>query len=169
MFTKDNIFCEVLSRDFSTYFVKNDKLVSICDADGIRSERTVYAVSNSWMETKQAVLPLSAPVSTSILLCFGNRHNHITVFDETIFVSSMTLYQQAVQTYIHLLILRCKTLVGECPSPFNLHFPMQAAHPFGTLFTRWCALGRSKLAWGEKRLLQENRTSSVQEQANPEA
>ena len=82
-----------------------------------RSERTVYAVSNSWMETKQAVLPLSAPVSTSILLCFGNRHNHITVFDETIFVSSMTLYQQAVQTYIHLLILRCKTLVGECPKP----------------------------------------------------
>ncbi|EDP22896.1 hypothetical protein FAEPRAM212_00318 [Faecalibacterium prausnitzii M21/2] len=65
MFTKDNIFCEVLSRDFSTYFVKND----------------------------------------------------ITVFDETIFVSSMTLYQQAVQTYIHLLILRCKTLVGECPKP----------------------------------------------------
>ena len=49
------------------------------------------------METKQAVLPLSAPVSTSILLCFGNRHNHITVFDETIFVSSMTLYQQAGQ------------------------------------------------------------------------
>ena len=47
MFTKDNIFCDVLSRDFSTYFVKNDKLVSICDADGIRSERTVYAVSNS--------------------------------------------------------------------------------------------------------------------------
>ena len=47
MFTKDNIFCEVPSRDFSTYFVKNDKLVSICDADGIRSERTVYAVSNS--------------------------------------------------------------------------------------------------------------------------
>ena len=47
------------------------------------------------METKQAVLPLSAPVSTSILLCFGNRHNHITVFDETIFVSSMTLYQPA--------------------------------------------------------------------------
>jgi hypothetical protein len=24
---------------------------------------------------------------------------------------------QAVQTYIHLLILRCKTLVGECPKP----------------------------------------------------
>ena len=65
------------------------------------------------METKQAVLPLSAPVSTSILLCFGNRHNHITVLDETIFVSSMTLYQQAVQTYIHLLILRCKILVGN--------------------------------------------------------
>ena len=63
----------------------------------LRSERTVYAVSNSWMETKQAVLPLSAPVSTSILLCFGNRHNHITVFDETVFVSSMTLYQQAGQ------------------------------------------------------------------------
>ena len=48
------------------------------------------------METKQAVLPLSAPVRTSILLCFGNRHNHITVFDETVFVSSMTLYQQAM-------------------------------------------------------------------------
>ena len=69
------------------------------------------------METKQAVLPLSAPVSTSILLCFGNRHNHITVLDETIFVSSMTLYRQAVQTYIHLLILCCKMLVGECPKP----------------------------------------------------
>ena len=54
-----------------------------------------------------------APVSTSILLFFGNRHNHITVFDETIFVSSMTLYRQAVQTYIHLLILRCKMLVGS--------------------------------------------------------
>ena len=36
MFTKDNIFCEALSRDFSTYFVKNDKLVSICDAEGIK-------------------------------------------------------------------------------------------------------------------------------------
>jgi len=65
------------------------------------------------METKQAVLPLSAPVRTSILLCFGNRHNHITVFDETVFVSSMTLYQQAMQTYIHLLILLCKILVGN--------------------------------------------------------
>ena len=40
MFTKDNIFCEVLSRDFSTYFVKNDKLVSICDADGIKKPET---------------------------------------------------------------------------------------------------------------------------------
>lgn len=73
------------------------------------------------METKQAVLPLSAPVSTSILLCFGNRHNHITVFDETIFVSSMTLYQQAVQTYIHLLILRSKILVGKSRTLFDLH------------------------------------------------
>ena len=43
---------------------------------------------------------------------------------------------QAVQTYIHLLVLRCKRLLGNAPSPFNLHFPMQAAHPFGTLFTR---------------------------------
>ena len=65
------------------------------------------------METKQAVLPLSAPVSTSILLCFGNRHNHITVFDKTIFVSSMTLYQQAVRPSIQTLILRCKILVGN--------------------------------------------------------
>ena len=73
------------------------------------------------METKQAVLPLSAPVSTSILLCFGNRHNHITVFDETIFVSSMTLYQQAMQTYIHLLILRSKILVGKSRTLFDLH------------------------------------------------
>ena len=73
------------------------------------------------METKQAVLPLSAPVRTSILLCFGNRHNHITVFDETIFVSSMTLYQQAMQTYIHLLILRSKILVGKSRTLFDLH------------------------------------------------
>ena len=25
---------------------------------------------------------------------------------------------------------------GSAPSPFDLHFPMQAAHPGGTLFTR---------------------------------
>jgi hypothetical protein len=29
-----------------------------------------------------------------------------------------------------------KRLLGNAPSPFDLHFPMQAAHPFGTLFTR---------------------------------
>ena len=69
------------------------------------------------METKQAVLPLSAPVSTSILLCFGNRHNHITVFDETIFVSSMTLYRQAGHSYIQMPFLRCKMLVGIVPNP----------------------------------------------------
>lgn len=69
------------------------------------------------METKQAVLPLSAPVSTSILLCFGNRHNHITVCDETIFVSSMTLYQQAGHSYIQMPFLRCKMLVGIVPNP----------------------------------------------------
>ena len=84
------------------------------------------------METKQAVLPLSAPVSTSILLCFGNRHNHITVFDETIFVSSMTLYQQAVQTYIHLLILRCKMLVGGVPqAPLVCIFQCRLRIPAG--------------------------------------
>ena len=71
------------------------------------------------METKQAVLPLSAPVSTSILLCFGNRHNHITVFDETVFVSSMTLYLQAVRLSIQTPALRCKMLVGLCPNPFR--------------------------------------------------
>ena len=69
------------------------------------------------METKQAVLPLSAPVSTSILLCFGNRHNHITVFDETVFVSSMTLYQQAGHSSIQMLFCFAKMLVGLCPNP----------------------------------------------------
>ena len=64
-----------------------------------------------------------APVSTSILLFLGNRHNHITVFDETIFVSSMTLYPQAGQTYIHLLFLRCKMLVGKSQTLSNLHRP----------------------------------------------
>ena len=64
-----------------------------------------------------------APVSTSILLFFGNRHNHITVFDETIFVSSTTLYPQAGQTYIHLLFLRCKMLVGKSQTLSNLHRP----------------------------------------------
>ena len=34
------IFCEALSRDFGTSFVKNDKLVSICDADGIKKPET---------------------------------------------------------------------------------------------------------------------------------
>ena len=62
-----------------------------------------------------------APVSTSILLFFGNRHNHITVFDETIFVSSMTLYPQAGQTYIHLLFLRCKMLVGKSQTLSELY------------------------------------------------
>ena len=69
-----------------------------------------------------------APVSTSILLFFGNRHNHITVFDETIFVSSMTLYPQAGQTYIHLLFLRCKMLVGKSQT-LELH-PTDAGYAF---------------------------------------
>jgi len=29
-----------------------------------------------------------------------------------------------------------KHLLGNAPSPFDLHFSMQATHPFGTLFTR---------------------------------
>ena len=78
------------------------------------------------METKQAVLPLSAPVSTSILLGFGNRHNHITVFDETIFVSSMTLYLQAMSLYIQRHCLQ--ELVGRSPNPAFCIRWMQAAH-----------------------------------------
>ena len=77
------------------------------------------------METKQAVLPLSAPVSTSILLCLGNRHNHITVCDETIFVSSMTLYQQAVSSYIQRPFCVAKCLLGN-PKPLNYIRWMQA-------------------------------------------
>ena len=90
------------------------------------------------METKQAVLPLSAPVSTSILLCFGNRHNHITVFDETIFVSSMTLYQQAGRLYIQPLFCVAKCLLGN-PKPLNYIVPMQATRFCKTLFG--CAIG----------------------------
>ena len=74
------------------------------------------------METKQAILPLSAPVSTSILLCFGNRHNHITVFDETIFVSSMTLYLQAMSLSIQSP-LALQELVGQHPKPFERAAP----------------------------------------------
>ncbi|WP_343215560.1 hypothetical protein, partial [Faecalibacterium sp. An77] len=66
-----------------------------------RSERTVYIVSNSRTETKQAILPLSAPVSISMLLCFGNRHNHITVCDETILISPIGLYHQAMLQTAH--------------------------------------------------------------------
>ena len=77
------------------------------------------------METRQAVLPLSAPVRTSILLCFGNRHNHITVFDETVFVSSMTLYQQAVSSYIQRPFCVAKCLLGN-PKPLNCIRRMQA-------------------------------------------
>ena len=77
------------------------------------------------METKQAVLPLSAPVRTSILLCFGNRHNHITVFDETVFVSSMTLYQQAGSSYIQRPFCVAKCLLGN-PKPLNCIRRMQA-------------------------------------------
>ena len=84
------------------------------------------------METKQAVLPLSAPVSTSILLCFGNRHNHITVFDETIFVSSMTLYQQAMFSSIQKHFLRCKMLVGKVPqTPLFCIFQCRLRVPAG--------------------------------------
>ena len=73
-----------------------------------------------------------APVSTSILLFFGNRHNHITVFDETIFVSSTTLYPQAGQTYIHLLFLRCKMLVGKVPqTPLFCIFQCRLRVPAG--------------------------------------
>lgn len=84
------------------------------------------------METKQAVLPLSAPVSTSILLCFGNRHNHITVFDETVFVSSMTLYQQAMFSSIQKHFLRCKMLVGGMPqAPLICIFQCRLRIPSG--------------------------------------
>ena len=84
------------------------------------------------METKQAVLPLSAPVSTSILLCFGNRHNHITVFDETIFVSSMTLYLQAMFSSIQKHFLRCKMLVGGMPqAPLICIFQCRLRIPSG--------------------------------------
>lgn len=31
---------------------------------------------------------------------------------------------------------------GSAPNPFVLHFSMQAVRPGGTLFTRWCSLGR---------------------------
>ena len=69
------------------------------------------------METKQAVLPLSAPVSTSILLCLGNRHNHITVCDETIFVSLMTLYRQAGHSSIQMLFCFAKCLLSCAQNP----------------------------------------------------
>ena len=59
-------------------------------------------------------MPLSAPVSISMLLCFGNRHNHITVCDETIFISSMTLYQQAMLLAIHFAR---RGLLGHSPIP----------------------------------------------------
>ena len=95
------------------------------------------------METKQAVLPLSAPVSTSILLCFGNRHNHITVFDETIFVSSMTLYQQAVSSYIQRPFCVAKCLLGN-PKPLNCIVPMQAARFLQNAFSALHILRRNR-------------------------
>ena len=92
------------------------------------------------METKQAILPLSAPVSTSILLCLGNRHNHITVCDETIFVSSMTLYQQAGQVGTNLQFLnrifqiQIQNACWAVPKPRLICIvPMQAARLFQTL------------------------------------
>ena len=41
---------------------------------------------------------------------FWNEHYSMVQLTET-------STWQAVQTYIHLLILLCKTLVGECPKP----------------------------------------------------
>ena len=75
--------------------------------------------------------------------------------------------KQCRRIYICLFCV-AKRLLGNAPSPFDLHFPMQAAHPFGTLFIRWCAPGRWGLVWGEKRLLPEKHTSSVPGQAHPE-
>ena len=120
------------------------------------------------METKQAVLPLSAPVSTSILLCFGNRHNHITVFDETVFVSSMTLYRQAVSSYIQRPFCVAKCLLGN-PKPLNCIRRMQATRFCKTLLRlailfielvflcrSRCALPPNLLLLNEKELSQRN-------------
>lgn len=43
--------------------------------------------------------------------------------------------KQCRRIYICLFCV-AKRLLGNAPSPFDLHFPMQAAHPFGTLFIR---------------------------------
>ncbi|WP_270479282.1 hypothetical protein, partial [Faecalibacterium prausnitzii] len=50
----------------------------------------------------------------------------ITVCDETIFVSSMTLYRQAVSLYVQSL-LPCKNLLGNIPNPLTVQPPPGAA------------------------------------------
>ena len=65
------------------------------------------------METKQAILPLSAPVSISMLLCFGNRHNHITVCDETYFY----FIDDIVPASKAFVYTKSECLLGHSPIP----------------------------------------------------
>ena len=84
------------------------------------------------METKQAILPLSAPVSISMLLCFGNRHNHITVCDETILISPIGLYRQAMLLAIHFAR---SGLLGKLPNPLLIAEVPSAAARFANAFS----------------------------------
>ena len=50
-----------------------------------------------------------------------------------IFVDYNSLRKQCVRLYKRLFSV-AKRLLGNAPSPFDLHFSMQATHPCGTLF-----------------------------------
>ena len=83
------------------------------------------------METKQAILPLSAPVSISMLLCFGNRHNHITVCDETYFYFIDDIVPAS---YASGYPFCQKRLVGALPNPLLIAEVPSAAARFANAF-----------------------------------
>ena len=84
------------------------------------------------METKQAILPLSAPVSISMLLCFGNRHNHITVCDETYFYFIDDIVPAS---YASGYPFCQKRLVGALPNPLLIAEVPSAAARFANAFS----------------------------------
>ena len=81
-------------------------------------------------------MPLSAPVSISMLLCFGNRHNHITVCDETYFyftnrivpASRADWYQSAIFAPCPFGLVQ-KCLLGASQTLSKLH-PVDAGCAF---------------------------------------
>ena len=67
-----------------------------------------------------------------MFFCFRNRHNHITVCDETILISPIGLYQQAMLLAIHFAR---SGLLGALPNPLLIAEVPSAAARFTNAFS----------------------------------